>query len=1101
MISTKQKTMKHLSFIASFLLLSLHLYSQVEVTGRVTDQQNGNALLGATVNIEGTTIGVITDSNGEFSIEIADESAVLIISYVGYETRRIVVGSQRTIQVALAVDATQLEEVVVTALGIKREKKKLGYAVQDLQGEDVAETNPTNVVSALSGKIAGAQIITSSGQLGASSTIQIRGNKSFNSNRQPLFVVDGTPVMNGISSAGSTETYTDFGNAAMDIDPANIESISILKGASASALYGSRAANGVVLITTKKGTGRQGIGVEFSTSAAWDEVYILPAYQNEYGQGRNGSEYEWQTNYSDLTYQEFHDAREFIWSTDGSGRRLDWDESWGSRLDVGLMVPQFDSPLDENGQPIPTPWISQPDNVKDFYETGFTQQHNLALTANGEVASGRLTMGYSDQKGTSPNTDQTKINLGLNSRFELSKKLSFDVNVNYVNLNNDNLPQQGNSMRNPLLEFNSWYGRQVKTQSLYDTYEDIIIYEGKEMAYNWMMGYDDQHPNPYWNAYKNTMSRNRNRMFGNASVTYEIMEGLNLMGRLGTDFFNEHRRFIFHKYSRDWTDMYKNATNGNLWEQHRLESETNADLLLTLDRNLGENLSLFATLGGNYRMAYDQYATTSGKNLVVADFFSTSNYDGEPSVSFTQYKKVTNSVFASANLGFKNFLFLDLTLRGDWSSTLPKESWNYWYPSANLGFIFTDAFGIDSDIFNYGKLRVGYAQVGDDTSPYQLASEYYSIGESTFNGVRLFGTDAVLPTFDLKPQLTSSLEFGGEFKFFQNRLGFDITYYDATTKNQIMNVDIPYSSGYAGWMMNTGSIRNRGVELQAYGSIIRSANGFNWDVNVNWSKNNNEIVELQENLSELRISYLYGLYDVSLMAFPGDQWGAIYGYTMARNENGDVLIGSNGRPIETETPQIIGYVNPDWIGGIGNTLSFKGFSLYALVDFRKGGDIFSMTKSVGQKAGILQSTVEGGVRETGMVVEGVYDEGVMKDLNGDGTSEDVSGLPNETVVSARDYWRNSRNFAELGVVDGSYIKLREVSLAYRLPASLISKIGLQDVTVSFYGRNLALLYTHETNDVHIDPEVAAGGTVSGVGLESYQLPPSRTLGIKLNVKF
>ena len=1093
--------MKYFVLIASILLCSLDLYSQVEVSGKVTDEQTGRSLPGTSINIEGTTVGVITDVNGMFSITVPDEDAVLYISFVGYKARSITVGSQRTINVALEVDATQLEEVVVTALGIKREKKVLGYSVQDLQGDEVAETNPNNVVSALSGKIAGAQILTSSGQVGASSTIQIRGNKSFNSNRQPLFVVDGTPVMNGISSAGSIETYTDFGNAAMDIDPSNIESISILKGASASALYGSRAANGVVLITTKKGGGRKGIGVELNTSAAWDEVYILPNYQNEYGQGRNGSEYEWKTNYADLSYQEFHDAREFRWATDGSGNRLDWDESWGSRLDVGLVVPQFDSPLDENGQPIPTPWVSMPDNVKDFYETGFTQQHNLALTANGESASGRMTLGYTDQKGTSPNTDQTKINLGLNSHFELSKKLSFDMNVNYIRLNNDNLPQQGNSMRNPLLEFNSWYGRQVNTQSLYDTYEDIIIYEGTEMAYNWMMGYSDQHPNPYWNAYKNLMSRNRNRMYGNASVTYEIIDGLNLMGRLGTDFFNEHRRFIFHKYSRDWTDMYKNATNGNLWEQYRMESETNADLMLTFDRNLGENLSLFATLGGNYRLAYDQYATTSGKNLVVADFFSTSNYDGEPSVSFTRYKKVTNSVFASADLGFKNYLFLDLTLRGDWSSTLPEQNWNYWYPSANLGFIFTDAFGIDSNIFPYGKLRIGYAQVGDDTSPYQLASEYSSIGESTFSGVRLFGTDAVLPTFDLKPQLTSSLEFGGEFKFFQNRLGIDITYYDATTKNQILNVDIPYSSGYAGWMMNTGSIRNKGVELQVYGSIIRSTSGFNWDINVNWSTNNNEIVELQENLSELRISYLYSLYDVSLMAFPGDQWGAIYGYTMERNENGDVLIGSNGRPIETETPQILGYVNPDWIGGIGNTLSFKGVSLYALLDFRKGGDVYSMTKSVGQKAGILQSTVEGGVRENGMVVEGVYDEGVMMDLNGDGTDEDVSGLPNETVVAARDFWRNSRNFAELGVVDGSYIKLREVSLAYRLPAGLVNTIGLQNVTISLFGRNLALLYTHETNDVHIDPEVAAGGTVGGIGLESYQLPPSRTLGIKLNVNF
>jgi TonB-linked SusC/RagA family outer membrane protein len=1091
--------MKYFTLIATLLLFNLQLFSQVAVTGTVNDGDTGDPMLGATVSIEGTTVGTTTNANGEFSIDARSAEDALVISFIGYESQRIPIGTRRDFAITLQVDATLLDEVVVTALGITREKKTLGYSVQDVDGSELAETNPDNVVAALSGKIAGAQIVTSSGQVGASSTIQIRGNKSFDKNAQPLFVVDGTPIMNGIGSSQSSTTYTDFGNAAMDIDPANIESISVLKGASASALYGSRAANGVVLITTKKGRGRKGVGVEFSTSLSFDEVYILPNYQNEYGQGRNGSEYEWQNNYSDLTYQEFHDAREFAWSTDGSGNRLDWDESWGSRLDVGLMVPQFDSPLDENGQPIATEWVSRPDNVKDFYETGITTTNNLALVASGEKSNGRLTLGFTDQKGTSPNTDQTKINVGLNTHHQLSKKLSFDLNLNYIDLSNDNLPQQGNTMRNPLLEFNSWYGRQVDTKYLEERYEDIIDYEGEEMAFNWMMGYPSQHPNPYWNAYKNTMSRARNRVYGNAAINYELTDGVVLMGRVGTDFFNETRKYRYHKYSRDWTDMYENSTNGNLWEQFRLESETNADVLLRINKDLSEDFSLFATVGGNYRMAYDQYATTSGLNLVVADFFSTSNYAGEASVDFTRYKKVTNSVFGSANIGFKDYLFLDLTLRGDWSTTLPQESWNYWYPSVNLGFIITEALDIESDIFTYGKLRAGYAVVGDDTSPYKLTPAFYPIGETTFGGVNFFGAQSTLPTYDLKPQMTNSMEFGGEFKLFKNRLGIDVTYYDATTRNQILSVSVPYSSGYSSWLKNAGTMRNQGVELQLYGSILKTAKGLSWDAFINWSTNKNTVVELDEGLDQLEVAYWH--YGNSLMAFPGKEFGAIYGTTILRNEADEKVVSQNGMPIEADDPEVLGYVNPDWIGGFGNTFSFKGFSLYALIDFRKGGDVYSYTKSVGQKAGILQATVEDGIRENGMIVDGVYEEGAMVDLDGDGSTEDASGLPNQTTVSARSYWRSARNWAELAVIDGSYIKLREVSLAYKLPHGLVNKIGIQNATISLFGRNLALLYTHESNDCNIDPEVSSGGTLYGVGFESYQMPPSRTLGIKLNLNF
>ena len=1080
-----------------FLIFCLCLVVQVvtaqkrTIAGVVLEGATNEPIPGVAILEKGTTNGTVSSNTGEFHISVSS-GAVLSFSFIGMITQEVKVGDASSIKIALEMTTKQIDDVVVTALGIKREKKALGYSVQDVKGDEIAETNPNNVVSALSGKIAGAQVISSSGQVGSSSTIKIRGNKSFSGSSEPLFVVDGTPIMNSISSAMSSTTYTDFGNAAMDIDPSNIESVSVLKGASAAALYGSRAANGVVLITTKKGAKKKGIGVEVSSSAAVDNVYILPNYQNEYGQGRNGSEYEWKTNYPNLTYQQFHDSREFKWGLNGDGYRMDWDESWGSRLDAGLMVAQMDSPVDSQGKVTPTPWVSSPDNVKSYFETGVTYNNSVALSSSNEIASGRLTLSQVNQTGTSPNSDQTKFNVGLNTGVKLSPKLSFNANVNFTQLENGNIPQQGNNMRNPLVEFNSWFGRQVNMDYLKKHYTDIVDYGGKPMALNWMMDYDGQHNNPYWIANKNTTSRERKRVYGNVDINYNISKGIDVSARLGTDFFNEHRKFIYSKYSRDWTNMYENATNGTFWEQYLLQSETNADLLLKVDKKLTEDLRLFATVGANYRFVNNQSATTSGTNLVVPDFFSTSNFAGEPNVDFSKNDKKSYSIFSSANLGYKNYLFLDLTLRGDWSSTLPKENWNFWYPSANLGFVFTDALAIKSKAFSYGKFRVGYAIVGNDTDPYQLSPVFLSQGTS-FGGVNLYGSQSTLPTYNLKPEETNSFELGGEFKFANNKLGLDVTYYDAKTFNQLLSVDIPSSSGYSSWMKNAGSIQNKGIEIQLYATPVSLTSGFKWDINVNWSTNKNKVIKLDDGLEELQINSLY--YGTSLMAFPGDEWGALYGTTFARNEKGKIIVDSSGTPTTSMKDQILGYVNPDWTGGFRNTFSYKGFTLSALIDFRKGGDIFSMTKAVGQSAGILEATVKDGIRETGMIVDGVYKAGTVI------AGADVSGQQNQTRISARTYWRSSRNWAELSIIDGSFVKLREITLSYAIPKSLLNKIGIENATFSLFGHNLALLYTDKSNDVNIDPEVSSGGTVAGTGFESYQMPPTRTLGCKLNFKF
>lgn len=1073
-------------FIIIFLLAENVLSAQNRViTGTIIEKISGAPIPGASIVEKGTSNGTVSDNTGLFSVN-AGPGAILVVSYIGMGTVEVRVGDNPKLDISLEQAMEEVGDVVVTALGIRREKKALGYSVQDMKGEEIREANSPNIISALSGKIAGAQIITSSGQVGASATIRIRGNKSLSGLSQPLFVVDGTPVMNNTNDA-RTSIRTDFGNSAMDIDPHTVESISILKGPSASALYGSRAADGVVLITTKKGTSaRKGYSVDLSSSVSFDKAGELPDYQNMYGQGYNGDEYNWKTNYpSYTTYQAFHDAREFKWATDGTGRRMDYDESWGSRLDAGLLVDQMHGKQQ--------PWVSNPGNIRDFYQTGITNNNNIDLNINTERANARFSAGYATQKGTMPNTDQTRLNLGMNSTFKVTSKFKLELNLNYTDLSNDNLPQTGNSMRNPLTEFNSWFGRQVDMKYLKAHFTDIVDYKGTPMAFNWMMDYPTQHQNPYWIAYKNTMSRERNRMMGNLCLTYTMAPGIDLMGRIGTDYYNEKKFFRFPQYSRDWdSDLTKPAVNGTFWKQYEILNETNADLILTIKKEIVPEISTFITIGGNYRDSYNQYSSVSGVNLVIPDFFSTSNIEGTPSVSFTEYRKKSNSVFASASLGYKSYLFLDLTYRSDWSSTLPESNWQYHYPSVNAGFVFTDAFKMKSEIISYGKLRAGYAVVGSDTDPYQLTPTYSS-GGTPFSGVTLYTQSATFPTSNLKPQKTKSWETGAELKFFRNRAGIDVTFYQSRTFNQILGVGVSAASGYTSWYKNAGEIENRGIEVQA-SLIPLQYSDFNWTIDLTWAVNRNKVVALEDNINQLQITSLY--YNSYLMAFKNKPWGVIYGTDFQKNEKGETLIGSNGLPITTTTSVDLGNINPDWTGGLRNTFRYRNVTFSFLLDGRMGGDVVSMTKAVGQYGGITGNTVDGGIRENGMIVDGIYNAGVK--IN----NTDVGGQPNATRISARTYFKATRPWGSTAVIDGSFIKLREVSLNYMLRNSpLLAKAGLREIKVGMYGTNLALLYKHKSNDVNIDPEVSTGGGLSGAGIEAYQLPVARSLGLKVSFGF
>jgi len=1098
--------MRKITMMLAFLLfagLNFAFAQTKTISGTVTSADDGSALPGVTVMVKGTTNGTVTDANGKYSLQVGNNATTLVFSFVGMKTQEIPIAGKTTINVAMSSEAISMNEVVVTALGISREKKSLGYAVQDVKGSDLAKVPKDNVLNALAGRVSGVQVTASSGAVGASTRITIRGNSSFRSNNQPLFVVDGVPVSN--ATTGATQWGgVDFGNAIADIDPENIKSMTILKGASAAALYGSRALNGVVLITTKKGSAKkQGIGITYNFSVGFSNVYILPDYQDKYGQGYYGSEY-WYNYFKDAGYSfaQFDNYTDFIEQNgvvgfsfyDGNwGGVMDgMDESWGPRLDVGINLPQFDSPytLDANGYPVyeATPWVSQPDNVKDFFVTGVHQTHNVALTGGNEKAFGRIAYTYDDVTGTIPNTGEIKHNFNVSGHIQLAKKLSADANVNYVNNHSDNLPGQGYDVNNVMQSLGSWFGRQVNMQSLKDHWNELNPWGN---PYNWNSSY---HNNPYWTVYNNTTSRVRNRMYGNVSVKWNILDWMNLNFRAGTDFFQERRKHVDYNQSQDYP-------HGHFWQNKQFNQENNIDLFLNVDKYLTKDIRLTGMLGANYRQDLYNYTSMTANELTVPNFFDISNAAGTPVSDMYTSKRETNSIYGQVDISYKDYLFVGITGRNDWSSTLPSGEWSYFYPSINVGWVFTNSFDIKGKVFTFGKLRASYAIVGGDASPYSLSNVYYA-SSSAFNGITQYYYTRTLANAELKPERKYSWELGTNLKFLSNRIGLDFTYYNSYTKNQIMAIDIPTSSGFGNRWINAGQISNKGVEITLYADIFKKANGFNWRVTLNWAKNDNKVDELYGDLQSLQIGRTWS--GLSVQARPGEEYGVIRGIGyLVDSATGAYVVGSDGMPLRTQDNITLGSVTPDWTGGISNDFSYKGINLHVMIDGRKGGDLFSVTKMFGLYAGLLEQTAQGNIRETG-VVAGYNAMQQYTFVHEDGTPLNTNlDDPNNTdIVSAQSFYENYYGLKQESIIDGSFIKLREISLGYTFPKSIIDKQNIvQSLTVSFYIHNVALLYVDESNDVKIDPETGYGNGNDGVGFEQYQLPPSRTMGFKLSVKF
>ena len=1027
--------------IALFAAFSISLFAQTStITGTVTSADDGGPIPGVAIVVVGTTVGTTTNADGNYTLEVPTDATTLVFTFIGMKTETFLINNRTVIDLVMQIEAFEFDEVVVTSLGITREKKSLGYSVQDVKGDDISQAKETNFINSLQGRISGAQITSNSGAVGSSSRIIIRGVSSLGGNNQPLFVVDGIPIDN--QSFGSTGTGgTDRGNGAADINPDDIETITVLKGANASALYGSRASNGVIVITTKKGLPGGKFQVSINHTTTFETPLRLPDFQDTYGQGSIG-----QFSYVDGA---------------GGGVNDGYDESWGPQLDIGLMIPQFSS-IDENGVAQPAPWVSHPDNIKNFFETGMTHSTNVAFSGGNQTSSFRLSYTQLDQKGMLPNTDYGKKTLSFSASTNPIDKLTFSASGNYINADSDNQPGYGYNGQNVMQQF-TWTGRQVDYTLLKDKQ-----YNDDGSIFNWNHNY---HNNPYSTLYENLSAMRRDRIIGNAMIKYEFADYLSAFVRTGGDIythFTSSKRFV--------GDMdYSQGYYGETAESFR---EINTDFLVTFQKEFGTDIDFSMNVGGNRRDRIFQQNTGVAPELAIPGVYNVANSAVTPTVSNYYSAKRVNSLYAFGQLGYQNAIFLDFSVRNDWSSTLPAENNSYMYPAVSLSGVLTDLLNIESDILSFAKIRGSWAEVGGDTNPYAL-SPTVSFGAGWNADTKLLnvGVPNTLPDAGLKPQKTTSIEFGADLRFLQNRIRLDLTYYDSKSINQIVNIPISSTSGYTAKTINAGQIDNSGIEI-LLGVTPVQLSDFRWDITLNWAMNKNEVVELYEGIEQFELG---GYWSLDVLAIPGGAYGELYGYDYERDPNGNIIF-YDGLPAQGDL-KVLGNTTPDWIGGILNEFTYKGISASVLIDMRKGSDLYSMTTTWGRYAGALEETLIG--REGGIVGDGVMPDGA------DGY------IPNTVVADAELFNKAaySNDIAVSSVFDASFVKLREIKLGYTF--KVIPGTPIKDLNLSFVGRNLAIL---STSVPHIDPETAfSSGNVQG--LEYGQLPSARSLGFSIGCKF
>jgi TonB-linked SusC/RagA family outer membrane protein len=1032
----------------------LHSQATGTIRGTVTGPL-GEPLGAVQVSISAIAVGTITGPSGAYQITgVPAGTHSVSAQAIGYatETREIqmAAGGSVDLNFRLAQSAVALEGVMVTALGITRAERGLGYSVESVSAEQIASIPTDNISTALAGKAAGLQV-RNLGEIGGSASVTLRGFSSISGSNQVLFIVDGVPVANNskaecntgctgnLSQSNLGRSGVDYGNAIMDINPQDIESISVLKGANAAALYGARASNGVILITTKKGARSLGFQVEGSTGTTWSTPLRMPTYQNVYGGGQTPTDFRWVNGA-------------------GAGFNDATDESYGPPMD-GTIRQQFFGEA---------PFLPSPYSPRSFFETGLNTTTNVAVSAAGDGRHIRFSATYLDSKGIIPMSGLDRSTFSLAGGMGVGDRLNLSGNASYAKTEGENRPVFRGYPHGIGVAFSYWQ-RQVDIEQLRRSYfhwretgEHPRPGHPVNRAPNWNHNFFDS---PFYSTHSRETTDTRDRLTGHVQGDYQVNSWLSMLARVGTD-WQAHR--MFERFPVSLADR-----TGAFINQKDYRQETNAEFLATGVFDLTGDLQLTARGGGNLRRNEVDESFVHAQNLNVPGVYNVANSAGPPLTrDFLAFQHV-NSLYALGTLSFRDLLFLDVTGRNDWSSTLPPENQSYFYPSVSSSFIFTDAFQSLPEMLSYGQVRASWAKVGSDAQPYQLRSTFQ---QAPFWGsTPTFTHPSRLANQDLRPEETTSIEVGTDLRFAYDRVSLDLTYYQTSTKDQILPVDISFTTGYAQRMLNAGEVENRGVEATLGVDVLRNPGGFSWNVQGNWARNRSEVLSLTEGLNTIGLGNNgRGLW---VEARVGERYGALVGQSYRRNDNGDILIGFDGRPL-VGPAKIHGYFEPDWIAGLRNTLNYRGLDFSALFDFRQGGSIFCQSCAIQQRTGLTKETLVG--REEFLLVH----EGLKPD-----------GTPNNVGLAPPVYWRQRYNFHENYIHDASFTKLREVSLGFAVPAPLVQRLPFSSARVAIVGRDLLLF----TKVPHIDPELSSTSG-NAQGMEMFLNPSPRSIGFTLSVR-
>jgi TonB-linked SusC/RagA family outer membrane protein len=1045
------------------------------ITGKVTNSEDGSSIPGVAISVKGTTVGTTTDISGKYQLSVPGTAKTLVFQFIGMKTKEVALGTSNVVDVILDPDVLDIEGVVVTAIGIKRETKALGYAVQEVGAEELNRTTNANVVNAIGGKVAGVQVTSGSGVAGGSSYITIRGTSSITGNNQPLFVIDGVPMDNsqlysGNPDAGSNNLTNGvaYSNRAIDINPDDIESIAVLKGGAATALYGLRAANGAVIITTKSGaTNADRLNVDIHSSVSIEQVNKLPEFQMKYAQGYDGLwrgpetgwAFTWGPNYDTLS-----------WNGDTS---YIWDKN-------GKLVGDSDPTAKTKAEPY--------DNAGDFFQTGTTFSNNISLSGGGAKASYYFSIGDMKVNGVIPNNIWRKTNVSISGDAQIYAKLKAMGRVTYIKSGGNRI-QQGSNISGIALGLFRTPPSFDNSNGIEDPMSDPMAYsfpDGRQRTYRGGGGYD----NPWWSVNKNILNDDVNRMLGNFGFVYTPTEWMTITYRLGNDFYSDRRSYRFAINSRAYPA-------GQVSEDHHFVQDINSDLIINLRKDFGDKIKTTATIGQNMYQSVYQQQYMQGDQLAIPDFYHMSNATAVIAREFSS-KKRTAALYADLGMSYAEMFFINVTGRNEWSTSLPEANNSFFFPSVSAGFIFTEIPALKNNSFlPFGKLRASYAQIANDAPVYGTMTGYSAatFGDGWTNGIAFpmlnlpgffYGTGGTLGNPDLKPEMLKSFEVGVDLRFWQNRFGLDVTYYNNQNTDLILGVPIAASTGSRAIILNSATMENKGWEISATITPIKTKD-FNWELMVNYTRNRNMVLSLAEGVDEVGLG---GFVGATINAVEGLPYATIFGTQWERDDDGNILIEDDttawnyGFPTTAVEEAPFGTAQPDWTMGINNQFQYKGWTLSFLIDIKQGGIMWNGTR------GALNYFGTGKDTETRDSETKVF-EGVKRS----------DGSPNDIEVALGQNWYidgegsgftgPSENFLE----DASWVRLKELYLGYKFAPSFLEKTPVRNLELYFSGRNLWL----STPYTGIDPETSLYGAANAQGIDYFNMPGTKayTFGVKL----